>query len=137
MPDLVLNPLQQRLFEILDADATLTALIGSDRIFDNAPDDIDMPYVVIGDDALNGWDGHTFDGFEGPVTLHVWTEGEGKKDNKKILNRLYQLLHNIDIAIPSFNTITFRCIFNEVLIEPEDNRTYHGVQRYNLTVTGV
>ena len=121
-----------RVFDLLDGDATLGALVNA--IHDNAPDEAPLPYVVIGDDSMNDFGGHTFDGFEGPVTIHVWTEGEGRKVNKDILNRIYEILHNIDIAIPGFKTIVFRCILSEVLLDP-DNRTYHGVQRYNLTVT--
>lgn len=134
MPDLVLNPLQERLYAILIGDATLMTLINA--VYDNPPDDADMPYATIGDDSLSEFGGHTFDGFDGPVTIHAWTEGQGRKTNKAILNRLYQILHNTDLAIPGFKTVCFRCILSEVLVEPEDNRTYHGVQRYNLLVTG-
>ena len=132
MPSHVLNPLQARIFALLDGDATLGALVNA--IHDNTPDEAPLPYVVIGDDSMSDFGGHTFDGFEGPVTIHAWTEGEGRKANKDILNRIYEILHNIDIAIPGFTTIVFRCTLSEVLLDP-DNRTYHGIQRYNLTVT--
>jgi hypothetical protein len=137
MPDLVLNPLQKRIYEILTADVTLTDLLAStDSVYDNPPDDVDTPYIKIGDDSAIDWGSHTADGFQVTVTLHAWTEDSAKKLNKDILDRMYQLLHETDLAIPGFTTVCFRCILSQVLVEPDDNRTFHGVQRYNLTVTG-
>ena len=134
MPGLVLNPLQARLYDILSSDAALGALVGG--IYDNPPDDVDMPYVLIGDDSMGEFTGHTFDGFDGTVTFHVWAEGQQRKICKDIMDRLYRILQNKDLFIPDFKTVCFYCILSETLVEPEDNRTYHGIQRYRLIVTG-
>ena len=134
MPSLVLNPLQQSLFSLLNGDATLGALITG--VFDNVVDDDALPYVKIGDNSLGEFTSHTADGFSGTVTLDIWGEiGKGRKEVVTIMARLYELLQNTKLIITGFNTVCFYCILNETLVEPDDNRTYHGVQRYNITVT--
>ena len=90
----------------------------------------------MGEIELGDFGSHTGSGFEGEVTINVWTQsGRGKKDAQTILNRVYELLHGQNLAISYFPTVSFRCSFNHVVVDP-DNRTYHGIQRYHLILGG-
>lgn len=125
--------LQIKIFEILSNDATLSALING--VFDNVPDNLDPPFVVIGDTSLSDFGSHTHSGFQGELTIHAWSEDMGRKKIMTIMNRIYTLLHNIDLAITNYKTIVFRCETNEILVE-NDNRTHQGVQTYKIMLGG-
>ena len=127
------NLLQTKIFSILNGDGPLNDLI--DKVHDNAPDNSDYPYVVVGDDDLSDFSSHTNDGFEGDVTVDTWTQSEGRKQCKAIQERIYTLLHNIDLGIVGFKTISFRCTLTNILKDP-DGRTHHGVQVFSILLGG-
>lgn len=128
------NSLQAKLYSILTGSPALMALVNA--VYDNPPDDVPMPYVVIGDESIGDFGAHDFDGFDGTITIHAWDEVEGRKKVRTILEQIYRLLHNTNLQIPGFKTIVFRCILSEIIPDPDDNRTYHGIQRYNLLTGG-
>lgn len=125
--------IQARIFAILTSDATLMALITG--VFDGMPENQEYPYVNIGEYFLGDFGSHTTSGVDGTITLHAWSQTVGNKSVQMILNRMYSLLHAIDLAITGFPTITFRCSLNQVLDDP-DGRTKHGVQKYRLITGG-
>lgn len=133
MADHPQNLVQTKIYDILTGDLTLMGLVVG--VWDNAPDNSDYPYVEIGDDDHSDWSSHTHQGFSSDLRLHFWSQARGRKEIKDIMNRVYTLLHNIDLAIVNFPTVSFRCELNEVIIDI-DGRTYHGVQRYSLLLGG-
>jgi hypothetical protein len=128
-------PLQTRLFEILSGDATLAELIGADRVFDFVPENEPYPYITIGDMESRDWGSHTHDGFEFDAHIHTWTKASGRKQALEIMARVYQLLHNLDISITDFPTITCREADRRIPLDP-DGRTYHGIQRFRIVLGG-
>lgn len=135
MATIPLNLLQAKIFGILDGAGSLDSLMGAGRVFDDVPDNQPMPYIEIGDDVLNDFGGHTFSGFEGTVTINVWSEALGKKECKEIQEAVYTLLHNIDLALAGFNTINFRYSDGDIIGDP-DGRTHHGIQLFNIMLGG-
>lgn len=127
------NLLQQRIYTTLTADATLMALI--EAVYDSVPDNEPAPFISFGEFNLGDWGSHTSSGVEGEIQLDVWSEQTGKKEVLTIMNRLYEILHNIDLDITGFPTIVFRCALSTVLKDP-DGRTHHGIQRYRIILGG-
>ena len=121
--------LRQKIYDTLSADATLIALVS--LIYSNAPDNSAYPRIKIGDQPLDDWGSHTHDGFQGEVLIHAWTQGESDVECINIMNRVYTVLHNIDLGISGYSTVNFRCASNTILLEP-DGRTYQGIQRYSV-----
>lgn len=126
--------LLEKLYSTLNNDSALNSFVNG-RIYSNVPDNPTYPYIVIGDFELNDFGSHTFDGVDGSISFHVYTQSFNKKSNMQITNRLYALLHNTDLGIEGFATINFRANFNSVIREP-DNRTHHGIQRYDIILGG-
>lgn len=126
--------LAQKIYARLTADSTLMSLVGG-RIFDVVPDNVVYPFIDIGDTELEDFGSHTTSGFEGEIPIHIWTQGTTKKQNMEIGNQVYSLLHNTDLAISNFPTVSFRASFNQILTE-DDNRTHHGIQRYDVILGG-
>ena len=121
--------LRQKVYDLLLADATLATLVTN--IYSNSPDNTTYPRVKVGDQPLDDWGSHTHDGFQGEYLIHVWTQGESDGECMVILNRVYTVLHTVDLGITGYSTVKNRCASNTILLEP-DGRTYQGIQIYNL-----
>lgn len=124
-----------KIFSLLAGDATLTALVPAARIKENLPDGTAYPHVRVLPPSLGDWSAHTFDGFEGTLELRVWDSGQSVARTLDILNRIYTLLHNVDLALVGYPTVNFRCTLSNADLEP-DGRTYQGIQRYSVTLGG-
>lgn len=129
--------LQTKIYSLLAADATLIAMLanGASSINDNTPDNSEFPYIQIGEDTFGDWSAHDFDGFDGDITLHVWTQGRGRKECKQIQDQIYAVLHNIDLSLTGRNTVSFRCSLSETLLDP-DGSSYHGVMKFGFLLGG-
>jgi hypothetical protein len=126
--------LQEKIYDILRGDTELQNLKA--KVFDNVPEDTCPPYIEIGEDEYDDFSSHDFDGFDGSVWIHVWSESAGRKELKQIQNRVYELLHDQDMAIENFPTLTFLQEFCKNFKE-NDGRTHHGVQRFDFLMGGI
>lgn len=80
--------LQAALVTALEADASLTALIGAGGIFDAPPRDRPAPYVVIDRHDIRQRDGDTTPGQEHRVLLHCWSDQPSRKAALDIADRV-------------------------------------------------
>lgn len=71
--------LQSTLVAALKSDATLTALIGSNAIFDAPPKGKSAPYIVIARHDTLPRDGDGTPGFEHRVLIHLWHADASRK----------------------------------------------------------
>jgi len=127
------SAIHNKLFSILNGDATLKVLIKG--VYDNAPDNAELPFIEFGDMDLGDFGSHTTSGVDGDITIHGWAESRGRQTMIEIMARVYALLHDIDLALTGFPTITFRANLDQIQVE-NDNRTYHGIQRYDIILGG-
>lgn len=105
-------------------------------VFDNVPDqNRPVQYVVIGDNEFQDWGAHDIDGFECNLQVHCFVRDRSKLQAQKIMNRIYDLFHKRDFEIVDQKTVVSRFAFASVIVEP-DNRTHHGVIRFNLILGG-
>ncbi len=130
---LPLSAMQKTIFDVLSGDATLTGLLGANKILDRVPDTKAYPYVTIGDISTSDRGNHTWDGILSTLIINVWSRepGRGRKDMQAIQTRIDQLLHKQDVCIEDWNIVSFRRVNCNIVVEA-DNVTYHGVQSFNL-----
>lgn len=126
--------LQTKIYTLLSADTTIVTTYGCD-VYDHAPDNEPYPFIVIGEDSLDEFGAHDFDGFTVTIDIHTWTQAEGKRACKLIQDRIYALLHEADLALTGQKTISLRGGLQTTILDP-DGRTYHGVNRFNLILGG-
>jgi len=93
-------PLQQALYTALTA---ASPAIAGGRIYDQAPDAVEYPWVQIDGgqampDDLTAAAG-TDDGIESYVDLHVWSRYGGQKECLTIGARLHDVLHGASLAV--------------------------------------
>lgn len=130
---LISKPLTTKIYSILNEDATLSALVSG--VFTFVCDTQDFPYIRIDDVSPEDFGAHDIDGFQGTVQINVFHQTRSRIEVHTIQERIYQLLHNIDLELVDFPTINFRCNLSRVDTE-KDNVTLHGVQQFNYIFGG-
>jgi hypothetical protein len=121
--------LQQSIFTKLTADATLLALLGGPRVYDDAPQASAFPYLTFGHSLVRDWSTGSEDGSEHVVTLHVWSQNKGKKEAHAIMGAVRTALHDQPLTLSGHRLINLRHEFSEARREP-DGDTTHGIVRY-------
>lgn len=129
--------IQKAIFARLNGSAALRTALGiaspKPIVFDCVPQEQAFPFVVFSPQDVKDWDSHTFDGFESEVQIHTWVRSFGRAGAWNIMKEVYGLLHGYDLPVTGFSTVVCRCVFQTVLVEP-DNVTYHGVQKIHIVI---
>lgn len=127
--------IQTAVFQRLDAELSVP-------VYDHVPQPNDsgdnalFPYVVIGDDDLSAWDTDTSQGFDGDLTIHVWSRQKGRAETKALQQQIYDALHRFDLSVSGADTITLDQSLATTMMDP-DGITRHGVQRFRLLIDNV
>ena len=119
---------QTAIFDKLTADITTTT-------YDSVPQDTTgFPYITIGDDTFNEFDGDDFTGFDATLTIHTWSQTDGKTELKSLQGEIYNSLHHTNLTILGYNVITIDQVFADSFVDT-DGLTRHGVQRFRILLT--
>jgi hypothetical protein len=123
------------IYTTLSGDATLTALLGSGRVFNGVPAGQHCPYVDIGESTGNNYHTSSGDAQEHTITIHCWTEQEVSGKSAKlqlleIVKRVRDLLHYQSIALSAGNMPSLWCEFTEPATRDPDGVSWHGVLRF-------
>lgn len=127
--------LQNAIYDKLDADAALSALIVG--IYDNPsqvtdPSDNDLfPFLTIGDTVLRPWDSDTETGTEATNTIHVWSRAGHFIEVKEIQQAVYNILHRGTMVISGAVFIASDYISQDAQRD-QDAITIHGVQEFRI-----
>jgi len=121
--------LQQSIFAVLAADATLVALLGGPRVYDDVPQASAFPYLTFGHSLVRDWSTGSEDGSEHVVTLHVWSQEKGKKEAHEIMGAVRTALHDQALSLAGHRLVNLRHELSEARREP-DGDTTHGIVRY-------
>jgi Protein of unknown function (DUF3168) len=121
--------LQKGIYTTLSEHAGLTALIGTGRIFDDVPRDADFPYVTFGQSQLRDWSTGEEAGHEHVITLHVWSQENGRREVHEVMGELQETLHLAAMTLDGHRLVNLRHEFSEARREP-DGETYRGIIRY-------
>jgi len=125
-------PLQQAVFSALNGN--VTGLNGSNiTVYDDVPEDVVYPYVIIGEETALNFGSKTLDGVEHTLTIHVWSQYRGRREVKEIMQSVYEILHEADINVSGASLVNIRQEFSTTLAE-NDNITRHGVMRFRAVV---
>lgn len=124
---------QKALFAVLNDDATLTTLIGADKVFDHVPDNTEFPYISM---QILPWidqGSHTVEGMEAEIQINVWYQEttRGTAGVATIQKRIDELLHKANITVSGWDVILMRRTFVDILSQ-DDNVTLQGVQRFQI-----
>jgi Protein of unknown function (DUF3168) len=121
--------LQQSIFATLTADAALLALLGAPRVYDDVPPGTDFPYLTFGQSTARDWSTGSDDGNEHILTLHVWSQANGKRQAHEIMGAIRSALHDQSLTLAGHRLINLRHEFSEARRDP-DGDTTHGIARF-------
>jgi hypothetical protein len=127
-----LLPLQTAIYNRLSDDPALKTR--NIKTYDSVSGGALFPYITLGDDTVNDWSTKTEDGEEMTHTLHVWSQYNGKKEAKEIMDLVLQSITKEPLTISGFSVDFSRMEFMEVITDP-DGITRHGIMRLRFRIS--
>lgn len=131
--------LQTSVYGLLTAPAIIVGGI-TIPVYDSAADNVDPPYIIIGDDEAIEFDTDGEIGAEVALTLHVFTGGNsdnlGRSQAKRVLAQIYSRLHRAEFSVSGYHLIGCEWQFSRVDPDP-DGVTMHGVSRFRVFLRAI
>lgn len=133
------SAVQAAIYAALTGSAPLMAAVKA--VYDNVPQlderelaDSDFPFVVIGEDDIEGDDTDTSLGFQIEAEIHVWSRYRGRKEAKDIQGLVYDALHRQTLTVAGFAFVD--CVFEEsrTVLDP-DGKTRHGISIFRVMIS--
>ncbi len=124
--------LQKAIYQKLKADASLLSLLGGAKVYDDAPQRSEFPYITFGRSIVRDWSTGSESGHEHVVTLHVWSRVAGRRQVYAIMSAIEAALHDQSLLIAGFTLVNLRHENSDTRRE-SDGETYHGTVRYRAT----
>jgi hypothetical protein len=121
------------LFSRMSNDVTIISLV-ADRVYDDVPKDTAFPYITLGDDTWNDGGDKSNSGHEVTVTIHTWSQYNGRLETLRLQDALYNLIHEKTIPLSVGQVVLSRLEYSTVMRDP-DGRTQHGVQRFRFILS--
>lgn len=125
--------LQRAVFQALDGDAALVALMGGQRVFDGAPAGTSFPYLTFGRTSVYDWSTDTERGTEQLFSLHVWSRAKGRRETQDIMERIETRLAEGLEALDGHHLVNLRLEFSETRFD-EDLSVQHGLMRFRAVL---
>jgi hypothetical protein len=124
--------LQKSIHIALTADATLASQLGGARIYDDVPDNASFPYITFGQTSLRDWSTGSDEAHEHAITLHVWSQANGREEALRIMDTVKSVLHDQPLTLSGHRLINLRHEFSGTRRNP-DGETVHGTVRMRAT----
>ena len=127
------DALQVGVFELLDGDATLGALVTG--VFDDVPEATARPYVSIGEMTSTEDSAHGAPGRETAALIHTWTDAQSFRPGNQIAARVVALLARqhaaLDALVDGHVVWMIEHEFGQTLNDP-DPTVRHRVDRFRI-----
>jgi hypothetical protein len=117
--------LQGAIVARLKMTSAVTALIGG-RIYDSVPDQVQFPYVTVGEGDELSDDADCITGFDISLDVDVWSRKKGFPEAKQISDAVRAALTETDIDISENALVYFQHRQTRFLRDP-DGLTSHAV----------
>ncbi len=126
--------LQTAIYSTLSNDNTLTTTLGS-GVYDEVVEGATYPFVALGEETAIDYSTKDTDGGENTINIHIWSQYKGSKECKQIMDKVHDLLHDIDLTVSGFNLINLRFEYSDIVRDP-DGSTRHGIMRFRAIILG-
>lgn len=90
------SALQQAIYDVLQPALSVP-------VYDDVPQKTPLPYVVIGEDAIQSFYTDDSIGAEAAVEIHIWTSYAGRKQGKDIADSINAVLHEASLNVPGYS----------------------------------
>ena len=102
-------------------------------VYDHVPTGTAYPYISLGEETAINVGSKDKDGNEHTMTLHVWSQYQGRREIKEIMQSIYTQLHDTAISVTGASFVNIKHEFETTLMEA-DGITRHGVIRFRAVV---
>lgn len=122
----VFAELQKLIFDTLQADAAVNALIGG-RIYDGPPNDQQFPCITFGPSDSNPDDMECIKARTESIQLDVWSRSNGRmRPCREIMDAVYDALHHANLSL-TVNALVLIRVDGMRMFMDADGETAHGV----------
>lgn len=128
--------LQKAIYSALSSDLKLTALLGSQKVFDATPPNVTFPYVSFGRTSMFDWSTGTEIGTEQLFTIHIWSKTRSKNETLEIMDAVQQALGPETLLLHHFALVNLTMEFSEARYD-DDLLVHHGMVRYRAVMEPV
>lgn len=129
------SALQSAIVAVLKADSRLLMLIGSPRIYDRAPRDAALPYIVVASVRSADWSTGTEPGQEHRLVFHVWTRGGGRRQASDIADALREALDDRRPGVAGHHVVGLQ--HESTDMPPRDGETWQAICRFRAVTEPV
>ena len=103
-------------------------------IYDENPQDVSYPYVVMGETITRDWSDKSADGTEVYSTIHIWSQYHGRKEADEMADKILQALTSSTLELsPNFRAALDRLDDYNLIIDI-DGKTRHGILRFKYLI---
>ncbi len=120
--------LQSALIVALRADATLTALLGAEAVYDGAPQGAGFPHVALAELASLDYGDSAGERQEHYATLLVWSRAGGRRQALEIIGAITAALDGAPLTLAGHGLVNLAVERTEARREA-DGRTWRGLMR--------
>ena len=125
--------LQSAIYSALNVNAITSTL--NCGVFDEVVEGDTYPFISLGEETVIDYSTKNLVGAETTINIHIWSQYKGAKETKNIMDKIHDLLHDINLSVTGVNLINLRFEFSDILRDP-DGITRHGVMRFRAITLG-
>ena len=125
--------LQTAIYTALNVSAITTTL--GCGVYDEVIEGNTYPFISLGEETTIDYSTMTAVGSETTINIHIWSQYKGSKQTKEIMDKIHDLLHDIDLTVTGFNLINLRFEYSDIMRDT-DGVTRHGVMRFRAIILG-
>jgi len=104
-------------------------------VYDEVVESASYPFISLGEETVIDYSTKDTNGGEYTINIDIWSQYKGAKQTKEIMDKVHDLLHDIDLTVVGFNLINLRFEFSDIMRDP-DGVTRHGVMRFRAIILG-
>ena len=125
--------LQSAVYSGLNVSAITSTL--SCGVYDEVIEGNSYPFITLGEETAIDYSTNNLVGAETTINIHVWSRYKGSKETKEILDKIHDLLHDVNLSVTGVNLINLRFEYSDIMRDP-DGITRHGVMRFRAITLG-
>ncbi|MBC8048821.1 MAG: DUF3168 domain-containing protein [Chitinophagales bacterium] len=128
--------LQSGIFQGLTGNAAVVALLGGQRVYDDAPQPVTFPFITINPTTARDWSTGTEPGLEHLITIHIWSRYAGRRQIYDVSDAIRDALDGAALILDGHRLINLRHQYSD-LRRDDDGETYHAALRFRAVTEPV
>jgi len=103
-------------------------------VYDDNPENVPYPYIVLGEVIFTDWSDKLADGTEVYPTIHIWSQYPGRKEAAEMADAILQAFSSSPLDLGSNFRAALDRLDNFNLLVDLDGKTRHGIMRFKYLI---